>query len=607
MSAPAIYDALTQTPEWLNVSRPLTPADLKNRIILVDFWTYCCINCIHVMPKLQKLEKEFGSKITVLGIHSAKFTNEGDTNNIRQAIQKYGIEHPVVNDADFRILNNFGVTAWPTLMLITPDGLLKHVYKGEGDLDEMRDDIETMIDKYEDRLVTSPLPIKLEKETIPSTTLRFPSKLAALNDHTLVISDSGHQRILLVDLKTKKITTTIGGSDKGFKNGSFAKAKFNDPQGILVDGDRIYVADAGNHRVRLIDLTEEEVTTVAGTGKRGGYLVIGSHGATSTALASPWDLAFYPDHKNMVIANTGTHQLWSYDTKRDKVRIIAGNGQESIEDGHLPFNSLSQPSGLSVQNGILYFVDAETSSLRSFDGVKTKTLMGTGLFDFGLKDGAIGTALMQHPMGLYADQYNKIYITDSYNHRVRLYENDQLTTLPLQGLNEPNGITKIGDIFYIADTNNHRIVKMDEEGNLAGYLDIFPMEQPIAYQETMPNPLDLKTATVVSKAEIAFDLPKGWHINPDAPSYLAVFNAEKDNVHSIKGKELTRAKLALPELPPAGYHVQGVIYYCQQKAGSQCLIRSVNMPLYISPEADKKVTIPLPAPVAAEEMGAITR
>src|SRR5690349_16623993 len=84
-TVPRSYSFLTQTDDWLNVARPLTPDDLKGRILLVDFWTYCCINCLHVIPKLQALEAEFGNQLTVVGVHSAKFATEGDTDNIREA------------------------------------------------------------------------------------------------------------------------------------------------------------------------------------------------------------------------------------------------------------------------------------------------------------------------------------------------------------------------------------------------------------------------------------------------------------------------------------------------------------------------------------------
>lgn len=591
MTASAIYTALTQTPEWLNTSRALTPDDLKGRLILIDFWTYCCINCIHVIPKLQQLEHEFGDKLTVIGIHSAKFANEGETKNIREAIQKYDLQHPVVNDADFRIWNSFGARAWPTLALIGPDGLLKNVYQGEGDLPEMQADIRAQIEKAGDRLVITPLPIALEKDKLPPTILRFPTKLVPFNDTTLAITDSGHQRIILVDINTQKITKTIGSGTKGFKDGTLAEAQFNDPQGLLVDGDLIYVADTGNHRLRLIDLKSGMVTTLAGTGDRGGYALSGKQDAAKTALASPWDLAFYPDKNTIVIANAGSHQLWSYDRNDKKLQIIAGNGREFIDDGALPFNSLSQPSGLSVQGNTLYFMDSETSALRDFNGKEINTLIGTGLFDFGLKDGKQGTALMQHPIGLYADA-GGIFIADTYNHAMRFYKDGTLSTLPISGLAEPNGITRMGDVFYIADTNHHRIVKMDEAGKQIGILDVMPMERPLEFQDRLPNALDLGEATITPKATLKITLPGGWHLNPDAPSYLGVFDQDKKGIIALKTGDLKALSIPL-DLAQGAYHLQGILYYCENKEGSQCLIHGVNMVLHVATNGTKEVDIPL--------------
>lgn len=599
MSATAIYNALTQNPDWLNTSRPLTPDDLKGRVILIDFWTYCCINCIHVVPKLQELEHQFGDKLTVIGIHSAKFATEGETKNIREAVQKYGIEHPVVNDADFRIWNSFGANSWPTIALIGADGLLKNVYRGEGDIEEMRSDIQRQIKLSGDKLVTAALPLSLEKNKIPPTILRFPTKLTAKDETTLVISDSGHQRILLVDLKTNKIIQTIGSGVKGFQDGDLSTAQFRDPQGVLTDGNLIFVADTGNHRLRQIDLDKKQVTTIAGMGERGTYSMSGSSDAMDTALASPWDLAFYPDKNTIVIANAGTHQLWAYDREEKTVHIIAGNGQESIDDGHLPYNSLSQPSGLSVYDDQLYFVDSETSSLRVYDGSSVETLIGTGLFDFGLKDGTKSAALMQHPIGLFAGEEG-VVVADTYNHKMRLYQDDELSTLPIDGLDEPNGVTEINHVFYIADTNHHRIVKMDAKGKQSGMLDIMPMEQLVMYQDRVPNILPLSKAMIGPKASVQFDLPKGWHINPDAPSYLSVFDTSKTSVQDFKSADVKAQKITISDLNPADYILQGIVYYCEDKAGSQCLIRGINMELNLSQQGDETISIPLPKPTVAK-------
>ncbi|MDB5478782.1 MAG: repeat family protein [Alphaproteobacteria bacterium] len=591
MPATAIYNALTQNPDWLNTARPLKAEDLKGRIILIDFWTYCCINCIHVIPKLQELEHEFGNRLTVIGIHSAKFATEGDTSHIREAVQKYGIMHPVVNDADFRIWNAFGVNAWPTVALIGPEGLLKNVYKGEGDIDEMRADIKKLIAKSGDKLVTTPLPLALEKDKIPSTVLRFPTKLTGEGDQ-LVISDSGHQQIKIIDLKTKRIIQTIGSGEKGFKDGALETAQFSDPQGVLLDGDNLFVADTGNHRLRLVDLQNKSVSTLAGTGKRGSYLLLGARDGAGTALASPWDLAFYPDKKTIMIANAGTHQLWAYDRNDKTLRILAGSGQESIDDGRLPGNSLSQPSGLSVADGKLYFVDAETSSLRVFDGTSITTLIGTGLFDFGQKDGARKDALMQHAIGVYADK-NDIYIADTYNNALRKYQNGILTSLPAKGLTEPNGITKIGNRFFVSDTNNHRIVEIDAAGNIVAPLDILPMEKPVAFQENLPNILAMPLQNIAPESTIKIGLPEKWHVNKEAPNYLALFDADKKQVQNIAIQDIQNRLIPL-KLALGHYTLQGILYYCEDKTGSQCLIRGINTGLDVVKEGDAIFTIALP-------------
>ena len=106
--------------DWLNSDSALQISDFKGKFILLDFWTFCCINCMHVIPELKALEHKYADELVVIGVHSAKFTNEQGTANIRQAILRYGISHPVVNDKDFRIWDEYAVRAWPTLILINP-------------------------------------------------------------------------------------------------------------------------------------------------------------------------------------------------------------------------------------------------------------------------------------------------------------------------------------------------------------------------------------------------------------------------------------------------------------------------------------------------------
>lgn len=464
-----IHKALTDDVKWVNTTGPITANDLAGRIILLDFWTYCCINCMHVLPKLAQLEQEFGDQITVIGVHSAKFATEGDTVNIRNAIAKYGIHHPVINDNEFKVWRMFGVNAWPTLLLIGPNGMMKQVYRGEGDIDEIRNDIEALL-KQNDKVVTKPLPVeKPAMENADQSPLSFPGKIALYTPvdgaPQLIISDSSNHRIVLVDMQTNQITKTIGSGEQGFADGPLDKARFDTPQGVIANGDLIFVADTNNHRLRQIDLKSGTVTSLAGNGMRGSYDLDGNQPATKTALASPWDLAFYPDNNHIAIANAGTHQLWSYNRTDKTVSLLAGNGRESIDDGKLPNNSLSQPSGLAVHGTDLYFVDSETSSLRVMhkDGT-IETLIGTGLFDFGLKDGTRDTARMQHAIGLTVTSDGTVYIADTYNHKIRMYRDGQLSTLPIDDLKEPNDILLFNNRLYITDTNHNRIVSTDRDG-----------------------------------------------------------------------------------------------------------------------------------------------
>jgi hypothetical protein len=428
--------------------------------------------------------------------------------------------------------------------------------------------------------------------------LRFPTKMAVdPSRNIMAISDSGHQRILVADLTTRKIIYTIGNGVAGFHDGGFSDAQFSDPHGVLIEGNIIFVADTGNHRLRRIDLDTKMVTTLAGTGARGGHRLMGSRMGSDTALASPWDLAFYPNNHTITIANAGTHQLWQYDRKTKSLSILAGNGSESIDDGHMPFNSLSQPSGLSVTGDSLYFVDAETSALRRYDSDNgIVTLVGTGLFDFGLKDGKRDTALMQHPLGLdVAD--DTVFIADTYNNAIRTFSDGRLRTLVSRGLREPNDILAYDGKLYVSDTNNHRILIMSDDGDILGTLDLLPMEKPIALSDRLPNPIELGPVTLGLNATFSIDLPRGWHINPDAPNYVAVFDDTGTPVAHMKTADLTDKTPTLgPLVPGKTYRLQGVLYYCKEAKGSQCLIRGLTANLTAEENANAALRVAPPIP-----------
>lgn len=616
------HRALAADPDWLNTSRPLKAEDLAGRILLVDFWTYACINCIHVLPDLQRLEKEFGKDLTVIGVHSAKFDNEKDTENIRAAIRRYELEHPVVNDSDFNIWNAFGVNAWPTWILIKPDGEVDRTYSGEGHYEEVRADVQRLQKEFAGKLRRDPLPIDLESAKMAPSELSFPGKLAFDVERGLLwISDSNHHRLVAVKLDGSIVETIGKKGEAGKQDGDFASARFRRPQGLLYGPGKLYVADTENHSIRVVDLEKREVKTLAGTGEQGFLRELKNAPALTTALSSPWDLAFFPDASSLAIAMAGSHQIWDLDLARGTLNVLAGNGRESIDDGPYPENSLSQPSGLSAVDRRLYFVDSETSSLRLLGyqadykvlRLVIKTLIGEGLFDFGFKDGDKSAARLQHPIGVWAEE-GQAYIADTFNHSIRRYDmkSAQLSTLAGDGkrgendgdfatarFNEPNAILKIGDRFYVADTNNHRIRILDplsQKVSTMAIQGVSPESAPAQVQpaEKLPNKKIDQELQLSSGRPISWtlELPAGWKVNAEAPSRLQLFElGEKPSLVTKFGKdEIAKKQIQLPALKPnSKYLLQGLLYYCREGAEALCYLGSAESKIQTKPEGSEQV------------------
>src|SRR5579871_3668049 len=284
---------------WLNTDHPLTLADLKGKLVLLDFWTYCCINCMHVLPDLKYLEEKYaGQPLVVIGVHSAKFENEQDIDNIRNAILRYGITHPVVVDVNHRLWNAYAVRGWPTVVLVDPSGYLLGSVSGEGHREQLDTVIDAALNAYSvaGMLNETPLPVHLESDTIIDTPLSYPGKvLADEASKRLFISDSGHHRVVIAT-PDGALLETIGTGTAGADDGSFEEATFHNPQGLALDAehDWLYVADTDNHLLRRLDLKARTVSTVAGTGEQG----IGPNltaPAREQPLNSPWDVCFVDD------------------------------------------------------------------------------------------------------------------------------------------------------------------------------------------------------------------------------------------------------------------------------------------------------------------------
>ncbi|MDG7050686.1 MAG: redoxin domain-containing protein [Nitrososphaerota archaeon] len=476
--------------DWLNTDSKLSLSKLRGYVVVLDFWTYCCINCMHTLPTLARLERAYeGKPVVFIGVHSGKFLLEQETKNIQSAIIRYEIEHPVVVDQKMQIWQSFGVNAWPTIMVLDPSGNIVYHQSGEGQFDAISDTIDVLLQRHEQKgtLAKEPLHITTTKPQ-NSNILSFPGKISISKSGNIAISDSNHNRIIISDV-SGKIAHIIGSGKPGLHDGDFTTAQFFRPQGVVWGSDDLFVADTENHAIRKIDLAQNKVVTLAGTGRPEPWRSLGGKG-TRTSISSPWDIAC--DDGILYVAMAGNHQIWKYDIKSEMIIPYAGTGQENIVDGPVQSANLAQPSGLYLYGHMLYFADSEVSAVRKIDLIQNTitSIVGHGLFEFGHKDGNVDDALFQHPLGVCATK-DTIFVADTYNSAIRVIDlktnqvytligktEKQTVCLPdnpscdILPLYEPSDIELFSGKLYIADTNNHLIRVFDLSNNSLDVLDL---------------------------------------------------------------------------------------------------------------------------------------
>ena len=460
--------------EWLNLDKPLSLKELEGRMVILDFWSYCCINCMHVLPALKMVEAAYPDEVVVIGVHSPKFSAEQRSGNLRAAMARYGVTHPVVNDVNFTLWREYAVRAWPTLVFIGPEGHVMGQLAGEPDPERLLMAVSELVERWDTQGVLTPRHLETQPLDTPTGRFAFPGKLKPLPGAAKLwgLADAGHHQIVVLDDSGAE-QTRCGNEMAGFSDGPSEQARFRSPQGLAATRTAIFVADTGNHAIRRIDRETGRVSTVAGTGTR-GMVVQESEPALAADLASPWDLAV--DGDLVYLANAGTHQILTLDLASRELTPLAGNGGEEIIDGDAREAQLAQPSGLALDAGAhaLYFADSETSSIRVVDlsDRAVRTLVGEGLFEFGEDNGAFENARLQHPLGL--DVYDgEVFVADSYNHKARVLD---LAARRVRDLDdgfacmdevcipaaEPAGIQADGaQRVLLVDTNNHRVMEYD--------------------------------------------------------------------------------------------------------------------------------------------------
>jgi DNA-binding beta-propeller fold protein YncE len=601
---------------WLNTDKPLSLAALKGKIILLDFWTYGCINCIHIIPDLKRLEAKYPNQLVVIGVHSAKFDNERETENIRRIVMRYEIEHPVVNDADMKIWDAYAVRAWPTRILIDPAGYIVGEIRGEGDYEVLDRSISLLAEDFRRRgeLNETPLNLALERAKVGSLPLAFPGKiLADAKNNRLFIADSNHNRIVITNLDGAT-QAVIGTGATGASDGPFDRAAFFRPQGLALDGESLYVADTENHLIRRVDLTKKTVETVAGTLRQSEEYGIVAPGPTlKTALSSPWDLQLAG--RSLYVAMAGPHQIWELNIDKQTVGTFAGSGREARQDGPRlsanafsylsPSSAFAQPSGLTTDGKTLFVADSESNIIRAIglgrEGL-VKTLAGGDLFDFGDKDGVGDGVRLQHPLGVLWHE-GKVFIADTYNHKIKILDPLARTVKTFAGngkpgqqdgaaasFYEPGGLAFANGKLYVADTNNHAVRVIELTTRRVSTLKITGLAPPAAAVKAdapnLPNAeeITLKTARLRVGADAALvvelALPEGYHLNDNTPQRFQISAEKEAGVEPATPRgQFRQLPLRVPlKVKTAGettLRLAVTAFYCREDNTGVCLIKTL--------------------------------
>ncbi|WP_413102321.1 NHL domain-containing thioredoxin family protein [Streptomyces sp. Inha503] len=450
---------------WLNTGgTDLTLTDLRGRIVILDFWTFCCVNCLHVLDELRELEEKHRDTVVIVGVHSPKFVHEAEHQAVVDAVERYEVHHPVLDDPELATWKQYAVRAWPTLVVIDPEGYVVAQHAGEGHAHAL----ETLVGQLEAEHAAKGTLRRGDGPYVPPepvpTELRFPGKALLLPGGTFLVSDTTRHQLVELAADGESVVRRIGAGERGLTDGTSGRARFSEPQGLaLLPDGTVAVADTVNHALRRFDPATGEVTTLAGTGRQWWQGSPTEGPAREIDLSSPWDVAWFAGR--LWIAMAGVHQLWTYDPEAGTVRAAAGTTNEGLVDGPAEEAWFAQPSGLAAAGDRLWIADSETSAVRCVErdgkGFTVRTAVGTGLFDFGHRDGAAASALLQHPLGVTALPDGSVAISDTYNHALRRFDpaTGEVSTLATD-LREPSGAVLADGDIVVVESARHRLTRL---------------------------------------------------------------------------------------------------------------------------------------------------
>ncbi|MGF9663689.1 NHL domain-containing thioredoxin family protein [Arthrobacter crystallopoietes] len=617
---------------WLNTGgKQLGLEDLRGKIVLLDFWTFCCINCLHVLDELRPLEEKYKDVLVTVGVHSPKFEHEADPVALAAAVERYEIHHPVLDDPELDTWQAYTARAWPTLVVVDPEGYIVAHLSGEGHAGGIGSLVEELIAEHEAKgtLHRGDGPYVPAESTAGD--LRFPGKVITLPDgvggagETFLVADTGHHRIVELAPDLATVLNTFGSGRKGWQDGAAEESEFNEPQGLALlpedvraqAGYDVVIADSVNHRLRGLTLATGAVVTVAGNGvqrlldaenqraaaataEAGPGSVADEAGASEdlgeelaealatasrlgneplkVSLSSPWDVLWSSALGKVVVAMAGVHQIFSFDPFSGELAVLAGTGLEGLQDGEANASWFAQSSGLAEDaNGSIWIADSETSALRvlSFPEsghVQVTTAIGTGLFDFGFRDGDAAQARLQHPLGVTVLPDGSVAVADTYNGAVRRYDPATRTVSTLtRGLSEPSdvlvdasGVASGGEpLLIVVEANKHQLVRIPIPKD-ALTVDEGASQTQRPKTEVSAGPLALT---------VRFAAPKGQKLDDrwGDPTQLKISASPENLLVSGGGTSvgLVRELVLSPDIPEGVLHITARAAACDGEPGGE--------------------------------------
>ncbi|MGP3687161.1 NHL domain-containing thioredoxin family protein [Streptomyces sp. IBSNAI002] len=575
---------------WLNTGgKPYTLADLRGRIVILDFWTFCCINCLHVLDELRELEEKHRDTVVIIGVHSPKFVHEADHDAVVDAVERYQVHHPVLDDPELATWKQYAVRAWPTLVVIDPEGYVVAQHAGEGHAHAIERLVEELESVHEakgtlrrgDGPYVAPEPV--------AGALRFPGKALVLPGGTFLVSDTTRHQLVELAADAETVVRRFGSGERGFTAESFSE-----PQGLaLLPDGRVVVADTVNHALRVLDPESGAVETVAGTGRQWWQGSPTSGPALEVDLSSPWDVAWWQG--KVWVAMAGVHQLWTWDPAEGTVEVAAGTTNEGLHDGPAAEAWFAQPSGLAAAGDRLWIADSETSALRYVrdtpDGPVVTTAVGTGLFDFGHRDGDAGQALLQHPLGVTALPDGSVAVCDTYNHALRRYDpaSGEVSTLATD-LREPSAAVLAGEDIVVVESARHRLTRLRLPED-AVRVDAVAHRTQRAATDVAPGTLRL---------DVVFQAPAGQKLDtrygPSTRLLVSSTPPELLTAGEGAGTDLFRELALNPELTEGVLHVSAMAASCDDDPDNEypaCHVHQQDWGVPVRVSADGVARLPL--------------